>query len=64
MDTASSGEQALKKILQQRYSLIILDVQMPEMDGFEVAEAISGSSKLKDIPIIFLSMAKAGGDFT
>jgi signal transduction histidine kinase len=55
VDTASSGEQALKKILQRVYSLIILDVQMPEMDGFEVAEAISGSSKLKDIPIIFLS---------
>ena len=55
VDTASSGEEALKKILQNAYSLIILDVQMPEMDGFEVAEAISGYSKSKDIPIIFLS---------
>ena len=55
VDTASSGEEALKKILQKRFSLIILDVQMPEMDGFEVAEAISGYSKSKDIPIIFLS---------
>jgi signal transduction histidine kinase len=55
VDTASSGEEALKKILTNSYSLIILDVQMPEMDGFEVAEAISGYSKLKDIPIIFLS---------
>jgi signal transduction histidine kinase len=55
VDTASSGEEALKKILQRSYSLIILDVQMPEMDGFEVAEAISGYSKSKDIPIIFLS---------
>lgn len=55
VDTASSGEEALKKILQNMYSLVILDVQMPEMDGFEVAEAISGYSKLKDIPIIFLS---------
>ncbi len=55
VDTASSGEEALKKVLQQSYFLIILDVQMPEMDGFEVAEAISGYSKLKDIPIIFLS---------
>jgi signal transduction histidine kinase len=55
VDTASSGEEALKKILQRAYSLVILDVQMPEMDGFEVAEAISGYSKSKDIPIIFLS---------
>jgi signal transduction histidine kinase len=55
VDTASSGEEALKKILRKSYSLIILDVQMPEMDGFEVAEAISGYSKSKDIPIIFLS---------
>ena len=55
VDTASSGEEALKKILQRSYSLVILDVQMPEMDGFEVAEAISGYSKSKDIPIIFLS---------
>src|SRR3569623_353265 len=55
VDTASSGEEALKKILKNTYSLIILDVQMPEMDGFEVAETISGYSKSKDIPIIFLS---------
>lgn len=55
VDSAASGQEALKKILQNEYSLIILDVQMPDMDGFEVAEAISGYSKSKDIPIIFLS---------
>jgi len=55
VDVAFSGEEALKKVLKQSYSLIILDVQMPDMDGFEVAEAISGYSKSKDIPIIFLS---------
>jgi signal transduction histidine kinase len=55
VDAATSGQEALKKILQNEYSLIILDVQMPDMDGFEVAEAISGYSKSKDIPIIFLS---------
>lgn len=54
-DTALSGEEALKKILKNDYSLIILDVQMPDMDGFEVAEAVSGYSKSKDVPIIFLS---------
>ncbi|MCS3799677.1 response regulator [Niastella sp. OAS944] len=54
-DTAASGEEALKKILKNEYSVIILDVQMPDMDGYEVAEAISGLNKTKDIPIIFLS---------
>ena len=55
VDTASSGEEALKKILKNEYELIILDVQMPGMDGYEVAEAVSGYSKSKNIPIIFLS---------
>jgi light-regulated signal transduction histidine kinase (bacteriophytochrome) len=54
-DTASSGEEALKKILKNEYALIILDVQMPVMDGYEVAEAIMGYSKSKYTPIIFLS---------
>jgi len=54
-DTAASGEEALKKILKNEYSVIILDVQMPGMDGYEVAEAISGLNKTRDIPIIFLS---------
>src|SRR6201990_488767 len=62
-DTALSGEEALKKILRQSYALIILDVQMPGMDGFEVAEAISGYSKAKDIPIIFLSAANTDKRF-
>ncbi|MFC4211712.1 ATP-binding protein [Pedobacter lithocola] len=55
VDTAPSGEEALKKVLKNNYVLIILDVQMPDMDGFEVAEAISGFSKAKDTAIIFLS---------
>jgi signal transduction histidine kinase/CheY-like chemotaxis protein len=54
-DSAESGEEALKKILKNSYSVIIMDVQMPGMDGFEVAEAISGYSRAKDTPIIFLS---------
>jgi len=57
VDTANSGKEALKKVLKNSYVLIILDVQMPEMDGFEVAEAISGYSKAKETAIIFLSAA-------
>lgn len=55
VDTALSGEEALKKILKTSYTLVILDVQMPGMDGFEVAETMMGYSKAKNIPIIFLS---------
>jgi signal transduction histidine kinase len=62
-DTALSGEEALKKILRNTYALIILDVQMPGMDGFEVAETIGGYSKSRDIPIIFLSAASTEKKF-
>jgi signal transduction histidine kinase len=54
-DSAESGEEALLKILKKNYSLIILDVQMPGMDGFEVAEALAGSNRTKEIPVLFLS---------
>lgn len=55
VDSAISGEEALKKVLKNDYSLIILDVQMPGMDGYEVAEAVSSLNKTKTLPIIFLS---------
>ena len=55
VDSAESGEEALKKILKTNYSLIIMDVQMPGMDGFEVVEILAGSNRTKDIPVIFLS---------
>lgn len=55
VDTAESGEEALIKALKNDYALIILDVQMPDMDGFEVAETLAGYSKTKEVPIIFLS---------
>lgn len=55
VDTADSGEEALMKALKNDYALIILDVQMPDMDGFEVAETLAGYSKTKEVPIIFLS---------
>ena len=63
VDTASSGDEALKKVLKNAYVLIILDVQMPGMDGFEVAEAISGYSKAKETAIIFLSAANTELNF-
>jgi len=55
VDMAASGEEALKKVLKNDYVLIILDVQMPGMDGYEVAETVSSYSKTRNIPILFLS---------
>ncbi len=51
--TADKGEEALKIALNKEIDLIILDVQMPDMDGFEVAQILKSSKKTKDIPIIF-----------
>lgn len=63
VEEASSGEEALKKVLKTVYSLIILDVQMPGMDGFEVAETILDYSKAKDTPILFLSAVNIDKEF-
>ena len=52
---AGSGEEALKRLLQDEFAVILLDVQMPKMDGFETAELIKRRSKTQDIPIIFLT---------
>jgi CheY-like chemotaxis protein len=53
--SASSGEEALRALLRQRYAVILLDVQMPEMDGYEVARLARMSQATRDIPIIFLT---------
>ena len=55
LDTANSGEQALARLLEQEFSLVLLDVQMPGMDGFEVAELMRGFDKTRNIPIIFVT---------
>jgi two-component system sensor histidine kinase/response regulator len=63
VDTAMSGEEALKKVLKNTYQLLILDVQMPDVDGFEVAEAVSGYTKTSNLPIIFLSAVNISKEF-
>lgn len=55
---ATNGNDALKLALNNDIDLIILDVQMPEMDGFEVAQILKLNKKTKDIPIIFASAEK------
>ena len=52
---ARSGREALLKLLTQDFAVILLDVQMPELDGFETAELIRERDKSKHTPIIFLT---------
>lgn len=53
--TAASGNEALSRVLDNEYALILLDVQMPEMDGFETAEIMRASNFAKSTPIIFIT---------
>jgi CheY-like chemotaxis protein len=52
---ASSGEEALRALLKDDYALILLDAQMPGMDGFETASRIKARARTRDVPIIFLT---------
>jgi signal transduction histidine kinase len=52
---ANSGPEALKQVLASEFAAILLDVQMPGMNGFEVAEIIKSRERSRTIPIIFLS---------
>lgn len=53
--SASSGEEALKRLLSDDFAVILLDVQMPGMDGFETAHRIKQRGRTRDTPIIFLT---------
>jgi two-component system sensor histidine kinase/response regulator len=53
--TARSGGQALELLLTHDVALAFLDVQMPEMDGFELAELMRGSVRTRHVPIIFVT---------
>lgn len=57
---ATSGEEALAHTLDHDFALVLLDVQMPGMDGYEVAELMRGNKKTKNIPIIFVTAEVKG----
>jgi CheY-like chemotaxis protein len=56
-----SGEAALKQLLQHEFALILLDAQMPDMDGFETARRIKQRERTRGVPIVFLTAADADG---
>lgn len=52
---ATSGQQALERVRETTFDLVLLDILMPVMDGYEVCQRLKGEPKTKDIPIIFLT---------
>jgi CheY-like chemotaxis protein len=58
-----SGDEALKALLSGEFAVILLDVVMPGMDGFETAAHIKRRAKTRDIPIIFLTAASSEPDY-
>ena len=60
---ASSGEEALALLLNHEFALAILDVQMPGMNGFELAELMRGTEKTRHIPIVFVTAAGKDSNF-
>jgi CheY-like chemotaxis protein len=55
--TVTSGDEALKRLLLEDYAVILLDAQMPGMDGFETASHIKQRERTSHIPIVFLTAA-------
>jgi CheY-like chemotaxis protein len=60
---AHSGDEALKALLSDEFAVILLDVLMPGMDGFETAAHIKRRAKTRDVPIIFLTALNAEPDY-
>src|SRR5215211_234448 len=59
--TARSGEEALKHLLERDFAVIVMDVRMPGMDGFETVELIKSRRRNEDVSVIFLTGADADG---
>ena len=60
--SVTSGRDALLRLLRQDFALILLDVQMPDMDGFATAELIRGRDRTRHTPIIFLTAYNQSDD--
>jgi diguanylate cyclase (GGDEF)-like protein len=55
--SVQSGQEAIQLILENQYAVVYLDVQMPEMDGYEVARILSEDKKTAGVPIVFVTAA-------
>ncbi len=64
VSTAYDGEEALKKLTREIPDLILLDIMMPKMDGYQVCEALREKEATKEIPIIFVTAKTEVKDWT
>ncbi|MBZ0151576.1 MAG: response regulator, partial [Planctomycetes bacterium] len=55
VETAASGDEAIERCMQRSYDLILLDVVMPGMDGFEVCRRLKNDTRTAFVPVIFLT---------
>jgi DNA-binding response OmpR family regulator len=62
VNEASDGGEALEEVRRERPSLVLLDVMMPSVDGWTVAEELAADDETRDIPVIFLSARAAEED--
>ncbi|MBV9716580.1 MAG: SpoIIE family protein phosphatase [Solirubrobacterales bacterium] len=59
LESAGSGAEALRKLLERDFALILLDVRMPVLDGLETAALIKGRARSRDVPIVFLTASRS-----
>ena len=60
--TANNGQEAVDTALKESPDLVILDIMMPRLDGYQACEQLKASDATKDIPVIFLSAKAQQGD--
>lgn len=62
VDVAANGKQALESLSLRNYDLVLMDVQMPELDGIEAARAIRSNDRWKNLPIVAMTAHAMNGD--
>jgi two-component system, cell cycle response regulator DivK len=59
---AESGEDALSAVMKQRPDLILMDIQLPQMDGYEATRRIKSNPEMKEVPVIAVTSYALAGD--
>lgn len=62
VDEARDGREALERVRATRPAIVLLDVMMPDVDGWEVAEQLADDPKTRDVPVVFISARAARED--
>ncbi|MCS7042274.1 MAG: response regulator [Bryobacteraceae bacterium] len=62
VDVASDGAEAVQRLAEKRYSLVLMDLQMPILDGFEATRLIRSLPQISDVPIVAVSAHALNGE--